>query len=98
MRFQPSPHSYGVIGADQIMAAAQLTAAASGAGTSLSRALKKRKRRRKRRKRVEPPAAPPTLPVEPEKSKLPLILGGLAFVLAGTVGTIVYLRRKKRAQ
>jgi len=97
MRFQPSPHSYGVISADQIFAAAQLTTAAAGAGTSLSRTFRK-KRRRRRRGRSPDPAPPPAPPVvEPEKSKAPLILGGIAVLLAMSgVGFVLYKRRKGR--
>lgn len=97
MRFQPSPHSYGVISADQIMATAQLTTAAAGAGTALSRTFRKRKRRRRRRRAPDPAPAPTPPVVEPEKSKAPLILGGIAVLLAaGGLGFVLYKRRKGR--
>lgn len=100
MRFQPSTHSYGVISADQILATAQLTTAAAGAGTSLAQTFRKKKRRRRRRRAPAPAPAAPIQPTpEPEKSRLPLILGIAAVltVIGGTTGILLY-RRKRRSQ
>jgi hypothetical protein len=100
MRFQPSAYSYGVISEDQILATAQLTTAAAGAGTSLVQTFRKKKRRRRRRRAPAPAAAAPTqTEKEPEKSRLPLILGIAAVltVIGGTTGVLLY-RRKKQSQ
>jgi cobalamin biosynthesis Mg chelatase CobN len=100
VRFQPSAHSYGVIGADQILATAQLTTAAAGAGASLSQTFRKRGRKRRGRRVSESvPVAPLPSQAETKESQLPVILGIVAVlaVIGGTAGIMLY-KRKKQAQ